>query len=134
MRCRKRKLMTTPISIRARVVRLFRWLFAFSLASTLLVGLLSYPIERTTVDPSAPNEDSDYVIVHGLPLFFAFTDSTVVHPPAAGVLVRHFAIDWGLAFAVFLAPVILFECIRLAAFYSARGVHALGSSLNDRNA
>jgi hypothetical protein len=114
-----------PISIRARIGRLLRWLFPLSLAATLLIGLLPYPIERTTVDPSAQNEDSDYVTAHGLPFYFAVTDSTVAHHPAASVLLRHFAIDWGLVFAVFLSPVILLECIRLAAFSAARGVHAL---------
>ncbi|MGZ5522472.1 MAG: hypothetical protein ACXWF1_04985 [Chthoniobacterales bacterium] len=109
-------------------------MFSLSLAATLLVGLLPYPIERTAVDPSAPNEDSDYVTVHGLPFYFAVTDSTVAHRPAVGALVRHFAIDWGLAFTVFLAPVILFECVRLAAFYAARGIHALSPKPNDRNA
>jgi hypothetical protein len=114
-----------PISIRTRTGRLLRWLFPLRLTATLLIGLLPYPIERTTVDSSAPNEDSDYVAVHGLPFYFAVTDSTVAHQPAASVLVRHFAIDWGLVFAVFLSPVILLECIRLAAFSAARGVHAL---------
>jgi hypothetical protein len=123
-----------PISIRTRVARLFRWLFLLSFAATLLVGLIPYPIERTAVDPSALNEESDYVTVHGLPFYFAVTDSTVAHRPAATVLARHFAIDWGLAFALFLSPVILFECIRIAAFYSARGFHTLSPKPNDRNA
>lgn len=120
------------IPIRARIVRLLRWLFSLSLAATLLIGLLPYPIERTIVDPSAQNEDSDYVTVHGLPFYFAVFDSTVVHRPATGVLVRHFAIDWGLALAIFLSPVILVECIRLTAFFAARGVHTLRPKSKDR--
>jgi hypothetical protein len=116
-----------PTSIRARLVRLARRLFVLSLAATLLLGLLPYPIERSSVDPSAPREDSDYVIVHGLPWYFVVTDSTVARRPGAGVLIRHFLLDWGFAFAALSAPLLLLECIRLTAFYAARGVHAFKS-------
>ncbi len=124
----------TSVSIRARVTKLFRWLLALSLTATLLVGLAPYPIERSGVDPSAPKEDSDYVTVNGLPFYFAVTDRTITHRPAASVLVRHFAINWGLAFALFLSPIILFESIRLAAFYAARGVRSVCSEPDNSKA
>ena len=111
---------------------MLRWLFVLSLVATLLVGLLPIPM-RMAIDPSAPNEDSDYVFVHGVPKFFFVSSSSVEQRPAAPVLIGHFLFDWALAFAVFASIVILLECIRIAAFYAARGVHALQSDDNSRD-
>src|SRR5688572_14705550 len=93
------RIAASPVSLRARLFRVIRWLLALSLITTLFIGLIRYPIERTAVDPSAPNADSDYVFVRGLPHFYFVSDSSVTHFPATAVLFNHFLQNW-LAFFI----------------------------------
>jgi hypothetical protein len=111
-------------SLCGRFFRVVRWLLALSLLATLLVGLVRYPIERRTVDPSAPNANSDYVSVHGLPEFYFVSDPSVRHPPAISILIRHFAVDWLAFFILFAVPVFGIEAIRIVAYVAARLVRS----------
>ncbi len=114
----------SPFSVRARFFRVILWLLALSFVVTLLTGLIAYPTARTLVDPSAPNRDSDDVLVRGLPKFYLVSDPSVARPPAAALLVRHFAADWVAFFLLFAVPVFGLELIRIVAFFAARLVRA----------
>jgi hypothetical protein len=114
------RIATSPVSLRARSFRVVRWLLALSLITTLFIGLIRYPIERTAIDPSAPNGESDYVSVRGLPHFYFVSDSSVMRSPAASVLFSHFLQDWLAFFIIFAVPVFGIEGIRLVAFVAAR--------------
>jgi hypothetical protein len=107
------------VSLAHRTFRVTRWLLALSLLATLFIGLIRYPLERTSVDPTAPHQESDYVLVRGLPHFFYVSDARVAHPPASSTLIQHFALDWLTFFIIFAVPVFGIECIRIVAFFAA---------------
>jgi len=112
---------------RARLFKVIRWLFALSLFATLAIGLISYPLERTSIDPSAPKGDSDYVTVRGLPMYYFVSDPSVTHPPPVSVLVGNFISDWLAFFILFALSVLGMECIRITAFLAARLVRKIQS-------
>ena len=97
----------------------------FSFVATMVLALLPIPLERSSVDPSAPHRDSDYVTVHGIPEFFFISSPGAKHGPPVMVLCGHFLWDWAWALAVSAAPIVALECIRLLALLAARGVNAL---------
>lgn len=113
----------TTFSVHASKV--LGWLAALSVAITLTTALFGIPLERTSVDSTAPNEDSDYVTVRGLPCYFLVTDSTLQHRPGLLYLLRNFLYDSGFFLCIFSSLLAVLLSITFAARCCARSVISL---------